>query len=147
VTLWEILTHGEQPFKDCKLQEVIRRVRAGERLVQPEGCPADLFAMMSECWCIDRARRPTFASIIERMAKMLEADSGPALRDIGAILNGQLSSQIRTLTIKKKKAAPGMHTLAASHVANHRDRRNGQAHQGSRRGGDRRSCCRACHNC
>ncbi len=110
MTLWEILTHGEQPYKDSKLQEVIRRVRSGERLAKPEGCPDELYAMMMMCWNIERSRRPSFASILSTLDAIISSDGMPKLRDVGALLNGQLSTQIRTLTVKKKFAPGHFHS-------------------------------------
>ena len=65
VTVWELLSYGEQPFKDSKLLEVLRRVRGGERLACPPKCPDHLYGMLLECWNADRKRRPTAGVVCE----------------------------------------------------------------------------------
>lgn len=61
VTLWEMWSSGEIPwsvYSDDK--EIASMVRQGQRLAQPEGCPAVVYEVMMACWTDRPARRPPF---------------------------------------------------------------------------------------
>jgi len=50
VTLWEILTRGQQPFPDVDPFEMENYLLDGFRLHQPINCPDQLYSVMSSCW-------------------------------------------------------------------------------------------------
>jgi hypothetical protein len=50
VLLFEIWTMGEKPFRWIEPPEVLRRLKCGERLHPPPGCPRAIYRMMMECW-------------------------------------------------------------------------------------------------
>src|SRR5690348_14539654 len=74
VCLWEMLTR-ERPFagfSDFQIQFVV--AEEGRRLAIPTACPADLSALLVECWQQDPSRRPPFKEIIRRLEAMQAND-------------------------------------------------------------------------
>ncbi|XP_058268314.1 muscle, skeletal receptor tyrosine-protein kinase isoform X2 [Hemibagrus wyckioides] len=70
VVLWEIFSHGMQPYYGMAHEEVIYYVRDGHVLLCPEQCPLELYNLMRLCWSTNPSDRPSFASIhriLERM--------------------------------------------------------------------------------
>lgn len=70
VVLWEIFSHGMQPYYGMAHEEVIYYVRDGHVLPQPHDCPPELYGLMRLCWSPQPPERPSFASIhriLERM--------------------------------------------------------------------------------
>ncbi|XP_023664282.1 muscle, skeletal receptor tyrosine-protein kinase [Paramormyrops kingsleyae] len=77
VVLWEIFSHGMQPYYGMAHEEVIYYVRDGNVLGCPDGCPLELYSLMRLCWSSHPSDRPGFPSIhciLERMhSQMLHA--------------------------------------------------------------------------
>ncbi|KAG7216624.1 hypothetical protein INR49_023333 [Caranx melampygus] len=70
VVLWEIFSHGMQPYYGMGHEEVIYYVRDGHILSCPEHCPMELYNLMRLCWSTHPSDRPSFSSIhriLERM--------------------------------------------------------------------------------
>ncbi|MED6234962.1 hypothetical protein ATANTOWER_010237 [Ataeniobius toweri] len=70
VVLWEIFSHGMQPYYGMSHEEVIYYVRDGHILSCPENCPLELYNLMRLCWSTHPSERPSFSSIhriLERM--------------------------------------------------------------------------------
>ncbi|XP_069370096.1 muscle, skeletal receptor tyrosine-protein kinase [Paralichthys olivaceus] len=70
VVLWEIFSHGMQPYYGMGHEEVIYYVRDGHILSCPENCPLELYNLMRLCWSTQPSDRPSFCSIhriLERM--------------------------------------------------------------------------------
>uniref|UniRef100_H3BWN1 receptor protein-tyrosine kinase n=1 Tax=Tetraodon nigroviridis TaxID=99883 RepID=H3BWN1_TETNG len=70
VVLWEIFSHGMQPYYGMGHEEVIYYVRDGHILSCPENCPLELYNLMRLCWSSQPPERPSFSSIhriLERM--------------------------------------------------------------------------------
>ncbi|XP_034048699.1 muscle, skeletal receptor tyrosine-protein kinase [Thalassophryne amazonica] len=70
VVLWEIFSHGMQPYYGMGHEEVIYYVRDGHILSCPEDCPLELYNLMRLCWSTLPSDRPSFNSIhriLERM--------------------------------------------------------------------------------
>ena len=68
VTLWEMLTFGEEPWLGLNGSEILRKIdREGERLHEPEAIPPEMFKLMLHCWARDPNERPTFASLKESL--------------------------------------------------------------------------------
>lgn len=67
VVLWEIVTLGEQPYQGLSNEHVLKYVMRGGLQEAPEGCPVDLFDLMSLCWKWNPADRPNFTDIIDRI--------------------------------------------------------------------------------
>ncbi|OXU26922.1 hypothetical protein TSAR_005569 [Trichomalopsis sarcophagae] len=72
VTLWEMLTFGEEPWVGLNGSEILKKIdREGERLHEPEASPPAMFQLMLHCWARDPAERPTFASLKESLTGMV----------------------------------------------------------------------------
>uniref|UniRef100_A0A3P8X0Q1 Protein kinase domain-containing protein n=1 Tax=Cynoglossus semilaevis TaxID=244447 RepID=A0A3P8X0Q1_CYNSE len=50
VVLWEIFSHGMQPYYGMGHEEVIYYVRDGHILSCPDNCPLELYNLMRLCW-------------------------------------------------------------------------------------------------
>ncbi|XP_053267653.1 muscle, skeletal receptor tyrosine-protein kinase [Pleuronectes platessa] len=70
VVLWEIFSHGMQPYYGMGHEEVIYYVRDGHILSCPENCPLELYNLMRLCWSTQSADRPSFCSIHRIMERM-----------------------------------------------------------------------------
>lgn len=72
VTLWEMLTFGEEPWIGLNGSEILRKIdREGERLHEPEATPPCMYEMMLRCWAREPSERPTFASLKESLMGMV----------------------------------------------------------------------------
>ncbi|XP_074113654.1 activated Cdc42 kinase [Cotesia typhae] len=72
VTLWEMMTFGEEPWVGLNGSEILRKIdREGERLYEPEASPPAIYQLMLRCWARDPAERPSFASLRESLTGMV----------------------------------------------------------------------------
>ncbi|XP_044731182.1 focal adhesion kinase 1 [Chrysoperla carnea] len=71
VCMWEILMFGIKPFQGVKNTDVIGKIENGERLALPANCPPRLYSLMSQCWCYEPSKRPTFKNIKEVLNEIL----------------------------------------------------------------------------
>uniref|UniRef100_A0A673KK08 Tyrosine-protein kinase n=1 Tax=Sinocyclocheilus rhinocerous TaxID=307959 RepID=A0A673KK08_9TELE len=71
VLLWEIFSYGRQPYPKMSLSEVRELVDQGYRMEPPDGCPPDVYSIMSSCWETEPKRRPSFLKLRERLEKEL----------------------------------------------------------------------------
>lgn len=88
VTLWEMLTFGEEPWVGLKGSEILRKIdKEGERLHEPEATPPEMYQLMLRCWACDPSERPTFASLRISLTSMvptvMKAISSFAVSDPG----------------------------------------------------------------
>jgi serine/threonine protein kinase len=63
VLLYELFTHGMEPYGTWSPHKVIKKLREGYRLPSPEACPAGVYDLMLRSWEIDPSRRIDFAQI------------------------------------------------------------------------------------
>lgn len=71
VCMWEILMLGVKPFQGVKNNDVIGKIENGERLALPPDCPPRLYSLMSQCWCYEPSKRPSFKDIKEVLNEIL----------------------------------------------------------------------------
>ncbi|XP_063217421.1 focal adhesion kinase 1 isoform X2 [Bacillus rossius redtenbacheri] len=71
VCMWEILMLGVKPFQGVKNNDVIGKIENGERLALPPDCPPRLYSLMSQCWCYEPSKRPSFKEIKEVLNEIL----------------------------------------------------------------------------
>jgi len=50
VTLWEIYSFGETPYKDMSHVDIIQKIISGEKLPRPALCPPKVYQLMTDCW-------------------------------------------------------------------------------------------------
>ncbi|KAL2498108.1 Protein kinase superfamily protein [Abeliophyllum distichum] len=73
VILWELLTM-HQPWDGLSPVQVVGAVAfQNRRLEIPQGTSPMLASLMESCWAEDPARRPSFASIIKTLKKLLKS--------------------------------------------------------------------------
>uniref|UniRef100_A0A4W5LWH9 Serine-threonine/tyrosine-protein kinase catalytic domain-containing protein n=1 Tax=Hucho hucho TaxID=62062 RepID=A0A4W5LWH9_9TELE len=64
VTLWEMFTHGQEPWLGLNGSQILHKVDVeGERLVKPEDCPQDVYNVMLQTWSPQPDDRPTFTAL------------------------------------------------------------------------------------
>lgn len=70
IVLWELATYGKTPYPGVDLFSVLEKLVAGYRMPRPEGCPAEIYKLMRECWSFEADQRPTFKEIKQRLESM-----------------------------------------------------------------------------
>ncbi|XP_061640418.1 receptor tyrosine-protein kinase erbB-3a [Phyllopteryx taeniolatus] len=70
VTIWEMMSHGTEPYSNMRPQEVPDLLEKGERLSQPPICTIDVYMVMVKCWMIDENVRPTFKELANEFTRM-----------------------------------------------------------------------------
>uniref|UniRef100_A0A1I7TQ30 non-specific protein-tyrosine kinase n=1 Tax=Caenorhabditis tropicalis TaxID=1561998 RepID=A0A1I7TQ30_9PELO len=78
VTIWEMFSYGEMPWKGRSGAQILELVdRKKELLPRPQACPEDIYDMLREAWTHQVQERPTFAAIVaqfpERRAQSVRA--------------------------------------------------------------------------
>ncbi|KAJ7415113.1 Tyrosine-protein kinase ZAP-70 [Pitangus sulphuratus] len=70
VTMWEAFSYGQkpykvrmEPYKKMKGPEVISFIEQGKRMDCPTNCPAEMFALMQQCWTYRWEERPGFVQV------------------------------------------------------------------------------------
>ncbi|XP_064537903.1 tyrosine-protein kinase Shark [Drosophila montana] len=79
VTLWEMFALGAPPYGDISNVDAIKLVDSGQRLPQPNICPAYIYAVMQSCWNYHPKERPTFAYLMEFFSRDPEYQNLPEL--------------------------------------------------------------------
>ncbi|XP_050405969.1 tyrosine-protein kinase RYK [Patella vulgata] len=64
VTMWELMTMGQQPYADVDSFEMASYLQEGYRIAQPINCPDELFAVMACCWAMSPDERPKFSQLL-----------------------------------------------------------------------------------
>ena len=100
ILLWELATYGKTPYPGIDLFLVLDRLETGYRMDRPEGCPADVYDLMRDCWNWTPSNRPTFAVIKCRLEEMFEGESAAEVVE-------------KTLTIEKGLTLPSLSELEA----------------------------------
>ena len=73
VTLWELMTLGNQPYANIDAFEMLNFLKQGHRVAQPVNCPDELFTVIACCWALSEDERPSFGQLIARLAEFLNA--------------------------------------------------------------------------
>ncbi|VDD79957.1 unnamed protein product [Mesocestoides corti] len=76
ITLWEVFSYGERPYKDMKGAQILAMLDQGLRLSRPARCPEPIYAVMQQCWNAEGVRRPTFTELVLTMSRLA---AGPLL--------------------------------------------------------------------
>eukprot|EP00045_Choanoeca_perplexa_P007817 m.71964 g.71964 ORF g.71964 m.71964 type:complete len:715 (-) comp14231_c0_seq1:106-2250(-) len=116
VTIWEILAYGRQPYSGTELKNVMPRVIEGRRLDQPKGCPDDVWDVVFSCWVREPNRRPTFRQLRKAFEYLMKqhAVNTASLRDVGMLMNAELTENIKALTLKRKGTGTAQPAAAGS---------------------------------
>ncbi|KAL2104276.1 hypothetical protein ACEWY4_001144 [Coilia grayii] len=70
VTVWEIMSHGAEPYAAMSPPQVPGLLEKGERLAQPQICTIDVYMVMVKCWMVDENIRPTFKELANEFTRM-----------------------------------------------------------------------------
>ncbi|XP_006629143.1 tyrosine-protein kinase Fes/Fps [Lepisosteus oculatus] len=71
ILLWETFSCGITPYSTMTNQQTRDEVEKGYRLPAPDGCPADVYALMCQCWQYDPRKRPTFQVLQKELSCLL----------------------------------------------------------------------------
>ncbi|XP_049805706.1 ephrin type-B receptor 1-B isoform X2 [Schistocerca nitens] len=71
IVCWEVMSYGERPYWNWSNQDVIKSIEKGYRLPAPMDCPEAIYQLMLDCWQKERTHRPTFASIVKTLDKLI----------------------------------------------------------------------------
>ena len=72
VVLWEIFTLGGSPYPGITTDEFLSYLKGKKRMNQPESCPNEFYALMTNCWEDDPEDRPKFCEIYDRVGNLIE---------------------------------------------------------------------------
>ncbi|KAK4469140.1 hypothetical protein MN116_006723 [Schistosoma mekongi] len=67
ITLWELITRGQQPYANIDAFEITNVLRSGYRLKKPHNCPDDLWKIIFACWRANPSARPTIHQLITKL--------------------------------------------------------------------------------
>ncbi|PKU32150.1 tyrosine-protein kinase zap-70 isoform x2 [Limosa lapponica baueri] len=86
VTMWEAFSYGQKPYKKMKGPEVISFIEQGKRMDCPTDCPAEMYALMQQCWTYKWEERPGFFSVENIIRSYYysiatKTENGPATAD------------------------------------------------------------------
>lgn len=71
IVCWEVMSFGERPYWNWSNQDVIKSIEKGYRLPAPMDCPEAVYQLMLDCWQKERTHRPSFASIVKTLDKLI----------------------------------------------------------------------------
>ena len=74
--LWQLTTHGSDPYPEYKLEEVLPMLQKGDRLLCPSDCPQPLYTLMRQCWEWEPENRPTFTEVLTILTSIAEGIAG-----------------------------------------------------------------------
>eukprot|EP01114_Cavostelium_apophysatum_P001543 TRINITY_DN1133_c0_g1_i3.p1 TRINITY_DN1133_c0_g1~~TRINITY_DN1133_c0_g1_i3.p1 ORF type:complete len:1385 (+),score=262.55 TRINITY_DN1133_c0_g1_i3:75-4229(+) len=74
VTLWELYSSAEMPYKGMNNKQAADQVKEGYRLPKPEECPDEIYELMTRCWAAKPEDRPSFAKIHSILKEASEAE-------------------------------------------------------------------------
>ncbi|XP_077410018.1 activated CDC42 kinase 1 isoform X2 [Vanacampus margaritifer] len=75
VTLWEMFTHGQEPWPGLNGSQILHKVDAeAQRLCKPDDCPQDIYNVMLQCWSPKAEDRPTFVALRDFLMESTPAD-------------------------------------------------------------------------
>eukprot|EP00051_Salpingoeca_urceolata_P010320 m.125929 g.125929 ORF g.125929 m.125929 type:complete len:644 (+) comp16665_c0_seq1:154-2085(+) len=110
VTLWELYSYGILPFQALQSRVAREQIREGLKLDQPTDCPDAVWKIISSCWADKPTSRPRFSALYSQLEELaLQEPKKPAPRDIGRVLNAELSKKDRRASLQatmKRKVAP-----------------------------------------
>jgi serine/threonine protein kinase len=87
VVLYEIFSHGSDPYLGWDPKLILKQLRDGERLMKPPECPPDVYAAMLRCWEFNRADRPGFTACYEALHAIQEGIASQSRRSGVAALS------------------------------------------------------------
>ena len=86
VLLWELFTHGLEPYPGLKSSQMEDLLSVGYRMESPDHCPPRVYDLMRHCWENEPDNRPTFSEVIIALNSMSDIDKGKLLMLCAAIV-------------------------------------------------------------
>lgn len=77
----ELLGDGASPYPGMSVHEVIRKVAnedEGYRHPAPSGCPGTLYALLLQCWNVDKTARPGFEAVRKQLQQLANQTTASA---------------------------------------------------------------------
>lgn len=107
VTVWEVWTYCEVPYKDVKNTEIQRRLKEGLRLPQRDDMSDEFYALLLKTFA-PRPERWKFRDVEKALRRLYTAEvrAGNPARDVGALLNKGLTEQVRRMTMGTLATTP-----------------------------------------
>ncbi|XP_078484403.1 fibroblast growth factor receptor isoform X2 [Ciona intestinalis] len=84
ILLWEIFSLGGSPYPGVKTHDLVRFLRNGDRLEQPQFASSELYRLMRDCWEESPRRRPQFRQLVEDLDRMLASSSSLEYIDLNS---------------------------------------------------------------
>lgn len=72
IVLWEIFTLGGTPYPTVPIEQLMDYLTHGQRMMQPNHCPTELYDLMRQCWDLSPEDRPTFVEISYRIEQIFK---------------------------------------------------------------------------
>ena len=81
ILLYEIMTHGEEPYHQWSGNEAKEKIQEGYRMPCPPDCPDEVYTIMMGCWNENPSQRPPFSKIERKLEDVIAYDSVPVQED------------------------------------------------------------------
>uniref|UniRef100_A0AC34GYK7 Receptor protein-tyrosine kinase n=1 Tax=Panagrolaimus sp. ES5 TaxID=591445 RepID=A0AC34GYK7_9BILA len=72
VIVWEIMTLGEQPYRNIPMGCLYEKLKSGYRMEAPPTCPEEISSVMQRCWRDIPEERPSFKTIGDYFDKIIK---------------------------------------------------------------------------
>ena len=72
ILLYEFVTFGSVPYQGMTVVEAVKKIQNGYRIPKPNGCPDNVYGVMTDCWRENPLTRPTFETVHLRMQRISE---------------------------------------------------------------------------
>uniref|UniRef100_A0A3Q1IJ69 receptor protein-tyrosine kinase n=1 Tax=Anabas testudineus TaxID=64144 RepID=A0A3Q1IJ69_ANATE len=75
VLLWEIFSLGKSPYPNVAVDtNFYKMIKVGRHMSQPDFAPAEMYQLMTLCWCLEPTDRPTFRMIGQLISRLLPSN-------------------------------------------------------------------------
>ena len=75
VTVWEMFNYGLSPWSGIPAIEIVRKLKAGERLVEPGKITSDFWIVAQKCWLADVKLRPSFGHLQKVLSELMPKEA------------------------------------------------------------------------
>lgn len=100
--MYEIITHGQEPFPSMSTMETLDQVNNGYRMPCPQTCPTAIYEVMLHTWDATPDLRPSFVLLCDFFENFVVSDPHPVEPDAATI-----DSRTGALTSEPCKRRPG----------------------------------------
>ena len=82
IVLWEIFTLGGSPYPGLPTEDLFSFLDQGRRMEQPDSCPHEFYAIMTDCWKRNPDERPFFSQLVHRTEQIITDRSGQVFQHL-----------------------------------------------------------------